>query len=116
MAASVITPNPPNVDGLNMLTWVTTDTDDPDTVTLATDDPSIDLRIENPVISMAFFDTTADANSEVYDTSTQDKRAATSDQATHWAIATARTILIKKTNAEAGFVAISYIAYGNQMQ
>lgn len=116
MATAVVTPNPPNIDGKLMMTWVTTDTDDPDTVTLATDDPSIDLRVENPVLSMAFFNTTADANSEVYELATQDARSATSDTATHWSIASARTILIKKTAANAGFVAITYIAYGNQMQ
>lgn len=115
MVGTAVETNTPDVKGDPITIWVATDTDDPDTVSLPADAPKIDLRIENPVISMIFLDTTADANSETYTTETQIARAGTPNDAKEWAITDFDSINIKKTAAEAGFVGITYIPFGVQL-
>ena len=115
MAGTPVETNTPDVKGEPITIWVATDTDDPDTVSLPADAPKIDLRIENPVISIIFFDTDADANSETYNLATQTARGSTPDTAEEWAILDFDSIKFKKTSAENGFLGITYIPFGVQL-
>lgn len=114
MSAVVVETNTPNIKGKPITIFVATDTDDPDTISLPADAPKFDLTIENPVLSLIFFNLTASANSETYELDTQTKRGSTPDTAKEWAIFTFDSIKIKKTAANAGFIGISYIPAGAQ--
>jgi len=115
MAGTPVETNTPDVKGDPITIWAAAAGTDPDPISLPADAPKIDLRVENPVLSMIFFDTVADANSETYNTETQIARGGTPNDAKEWAITDFDTVTIKKTSAEAGFVGITYIPFGVQL-
>lgn len=108
--------NTPNVNGHPITIWVTATASQVETVSLPADAPKIDLRIEDPVLSMIFFSTAADANSEAFDLSSQIARGETPNDVKEWCIATLDTISLMKSvaAANAGFIGITYIAFGAQ--
>lgn len=112
---TAITHNAANYDGHVVTVWCdTTAAGQPCTVTLPTHAPWIDLRIGHPILGGAFHSTTAHTNSEPFDATGEMERGVAPDSAVEWAVTAKNTISIYKSNDEAGHVAITYIAFGNQ--
>lgn len=87
------------------------------TITLGTNHPRIDLRVENPVLKVVVITTETDpANSEIGTLALQSQRASTPDSTAEWCIADASSLSFYQTANEDGIAFVEYICYGSQAQ